>query len=178
MSFALLASWRYAQFSSAILVHRTFVRFTVLLKEKLHLALKRKRHIIDRMEETVFTKIIKGEIPCHKVYEDELTLAFMDIHPFAPGHVLVISKKQIDKLWDLPDEDYQAVQSTVKKVCKRIEDILEPVRIGIKVIGTDVPHAHVHVFPFSNIAEYNVVPGMEQEPDHEALADMAERLKF
>ncbi|HYF96437.1 MAG TPA: HIT domain-containing protein [Patescibacteria group bacterium] len=130
------------------------------------------------MEETVFTKIVKGEIPCHKVYEDDFTLAFMDIHPVTPGHVLVISKKQIDKIWDLPDEDYLALQETVKKMCHRVENVLEPVRVGVKVIGIDVPHAHVHVFPFNNMDEYNTVPDMSKEPDHNALADMAERLRF
>ncbi len=130
------------------------------------------------MEETIFTKIIKGEIPCHKVYEDDLTLAFMDIHPMAPGHVLVISKKQIDKLWELPDKDYQAIQSTVKKVCKRMEEVLNPGRVGIKVIGIDVPHAHIHVFPFNGMDEYNKAPDMNKDPDHEALAEMAKKLSF
>ncbi|HET7673747.1 MAG TPA: HIT family protein [Candidatus Saccharimonadales bacterium] len=130
------------------------------------------------MEESVFTKIIKGEIPCHKVYEDELTLAFMDIHPMAPGHVMVIPKKQVDKYWELPDKDFQAVNDTVRKVCKRIEEVLQPGRVGIKVIGIDVPHAHVHVFPFNNMSEYNKAPDMTAEPDHKSLAEMAERLKF
>lgn len=130
------------------------------------------------MPESIFTKIIKGEIPCQKVYEDELTLAFMDIHPITDGHVLVVSKKQVDKLWELPDEDYQAINDTVKKVCKRIEEVLNPGRVGIKVIGIDVPHAHIHVFPFNNMAEYNAAPDMNKEPDHEALAEMAEKLRF
>lgn len=130
------------------------------------------------MTESIFTKIIKGDIPCHKVYEDDLTLAFMDIHPITSGHVLVISKKQIDKLWDLPDEDYQAIQDTVKKVCKRIEEVLKPGRVGIKVIGIDVPHAHIHVFPFSGMEEYNRVPDMYKEPDDDTLAEMAARLAF
>jgi histidine triad (HIT) family protein len=130
------------------------------------------------MEETIFTKIVKGEIPCHKVYEDDLTLAFMDIHPVTPGHVLVISKKQVDKLWELPDVDYQAMNNTVKKVCKRIEEVLNPGRVGIKVIGIDVPHAHIHVFPFNNMDEYNTIPDMNKEPDHGALAEMAEKLTF
>ncbi|HEX5456355.1 MAG TPA: HIT family protein [Candidatus Saccharimonadales bacterium] len=130
------------------------------------------------MEDSIFTKIIKGEIPCHKVYEDDLTFVFMDIHPFTPGHVMVIPKKQIDKYWELPDEDFRAVNDTVKKVCKRIEEVLQPGRVGIKVIGIDVPHVHVHVFPFDNMAEYNRAPDMNAEPDHEALARMAEKLSF
>jgi len=130
------------------------------------------------MSDSIFTKIIKGEIPCHKVYEDEQTLAFMDIHPITDGHVLVISKKQIDKLWELPDEDYRAVNDTVKKVCSRIEKVLNPGRVGIKVIGLDVPHAHIHVFPFNGMDEYNHVPDMNKEPDHGALAEMAKKLRF
>lgn len=130
------------------------------------------------MEDSIFTKIVKGEIPCHKVFEDELTFAFMDIHPIMPGHVMVIPKKQVDKYWELPDEDFQAVNDTVKKVCKRIEKVLNPGRVGIKVIGIDIPHVHVHVFPFNNMAEYNRSPDMEAEPDHEALAAMAEKLSF
>jgi histidine triad (HIT) family protein len=130
------------------------------------------------MEESIFTKIIKGEIPSHKVYEDDLTLAFMDIHPITPGHVMVISKKQVDKYWELPEEDYRAVNDTVKKVCKRIEEVLRPARVGIKVIGIDVPHVHVHVFPFNGMAEYNRSPDMNAEPDHKALAEMAKKLSF
>lgn len=144
----------------------------------MHLTLECKRHIIKRMPDSIFTKIIKGEIPCHKVYEDNLTLAFMDIHPITPGHVLVISKKQVDKLWELPDADYQAINNTVKKVCKRIEEVLNPGRVGIKVIGTDVPHAHVHVFPFNNINEYNTVPDMNKQPDQVLLAEIAKKLSF
>jgi histidine triad (HIT) family protein len=68
------------------------------------------------MADSIFTKIIKGEIPSHKVYEDELTFAFLDIHPKTPGHVLVIPKKQVDLLWDLSDEDYQAVMAISKKL--------------------------------------------------------------
>lgn len=130
------------------------------------------------MSETIFTKIINGEIPAHKVYEDEKTLAFMDIHPITPGHVLVISKNQIDKLWDLPDEDYRAIMATVKKVCSRIEEVLNPMRVGIKVIGIDVPHAHIHIFPFNNMDEYNNVPDMNKEPDNEQLSAMAKKLAF
>ncbi len=67
------------------------------------------------MEDSIFTKIIKGEIPCHKVYEDAQTLAFLDIHPVQPGHMLVIPKQQIEFVWDLPDEIYQALMMTTKK---------------------------------------------------------------
>lgn len=128
------------------------------------------------MQESLFTKIINGDIPCHKVYEDEKTFAFMDIHPVQPGHVLVIPKVQIDHLWDLPDEDYRAVMDTCKKVAAKMRDVLKPARVGVQVIGLDVPHAHVHIIPFNTTAEFRHSPDMSQEPDHEALAELAKKL--
>lgn len=127
-------------------------------------------------EDTIFTKIIKGEIPCHKVYEDDLTLAFMDIHPVQPGHVLVIPKKQIEFVWDLPDEDYQAVMAVTKKVAKRLRQVLGTKYIGERIVGVDVPHAHVQLIPFNRSSELAAPQDMESEPDHEALAAMAEKL--
>lgn len=131
------------------------------------------------MKDSPYTKIIKGEIPCHKVYEDTLTIAFLDIHPITSGHVLVVPKKQTDHLWDLPDEDYYAVMATVKKMAKRIREILEPTgRVGVHVEGLGVPHAHVHVFPFETVEEFRRVADHNAEPDHEALAEMAKKLAF
>lgn len=95
---------------------------------------------------SVFTKIIQGELPCYKIYEDERTFAFLDIEPEAPGHTLVIPKAEVDKVYDLSDEDYQAVWATVKMLAKHFEEVLGE-RTMIKVVGTDVPHAHVHVLP-------------------------------
>jgi histidine triad (HIT) family protein len=130
------------------------------------------------MSNSIFSKIIKGDIPCYKIYEDDLTFAFLDIHPKQPGHTLVIPKKEIDLLWDLSDEDYQAVMATVKKVANRIQEVLKPQRVGSQVEGVGVPHAHVHVFPFSNVSEFHVVRDMSDEPDHDALAEMAQKLAF
>lgn len=131
------------------------------------------------MEDSLYTKIIKGEIPCQEVYEDELTIAFLDIHPIAPGHVLVVPKKQTDHLWDLPDEDYYAVMATVKKVAKRIREVLEPKgRVGLHVEGLGVPHAHVHVFPFETAEEFRRMADHNAQPDYTALAEMAQRLAF
>ena len=130
------------------------------------------------MSTSIFSKIIKGEIPAHKIYEDDKTFAFLDIHPKAPGHVLVIPKKEVDHLWDLPDEDYIAVMETTKKVAQRIQEVLGPSRVGAQVEGTGVPHAHVHVFPFSSVKEFHVVRNMSAEPDHDSLAEMAKKLAF
>jgi histidine triad (HIT) family protein len=130
------------------------------------------------MEDSIFTKIIKGEIPCHKIYEDDKTLAFLDIHPVQPGHTLVIPKIQIDHLWDLPDEDYQAVMKSCKKVALRLREKLEVGRVGVQVMGIDVPHAHVQLIPFNTAEEYHTPQDMLAEPDHQALAELAKKLAF
>ena len=96
---------------------------------------------------SVFTKIINGEIPCYKIYEDDKTFAFLDINPETKGHTLVVPKNEVDKIYELPDEDYQALMATVKKLSKHLEDKLGQ-RTLWKVVGTDVPHAHVHLEPF------------------------------
>jgi histidine triad (HIT) family protein len=132
------------------------------------------------MEDSVFTKIIKGEIPCHKVYEDDKTLAFMDIHPIQPGHVLVIPKKQIGHFFELPDDDYEALMSTVKKVASRLRQVFaDKQRIGVIIEGFDTPeHAHVKVFPASSGDDVRHAPDMAEEPDHAALAKLAEKIAF
>ena len=87
-----------------------------------------------------------GEVPCYKIYEDEKTLAFLDIHPESRGHTLVIPKVEVDKIYDLPEEDYEALFVAVKKIAKRMDEVLKT-RTLMKVVGTDVPHAHVHLMP-------------------------------
>ena len=102
---------------------------------------------------SIFTKIIQGEIPCYKIYEDDKTFAFLDIHPESRGHVLVIPKNEVDKIYDLPDEDYQALMATVKKLSRHMEKVLGA-RTLWKVVGTDVPHAHVHLMPLDETWQY------------------------
>lgn len=129
------------------------------------------------MQDSIFTKIINGEIPCHKVYEDEQTFAFMDIHPAAEGHVLVVPKKQVEFVWDLPDEDYQAVMATVKKIALKQREVFNKPYIGEMIVGTDVPHAHVHVVPFHEAHELkNALTPVESEPNHDELAAVAAKL--
>ncbi|HUP26160.1 MAG TPA: HIT family protein [Candidatus Limnocylindrales bacterium] len=130
------------------------------------------------MEDSVFTKIIKGEIPCHKVYEDDNTLAFMDIHPIQPGHVLVVPKIQVGHFFDLADPDYLALMTTVKKVAQKLQQAFpEKPRVCVIIEGFDTPeHVHVKVFPASSGDELRYVPDMNGEPDHPALAAMAEKL--
>ena len=127
------------------------------------------------MKESVFTKIIKGEIPCYKIYEDEKTLAFLDIAPEVAGHTLVVPKKQVDKFYELPDEDYVAVMATVKKVAQKMEKVLGK-RPIVKIIGVDVPHAHVHVMPFEEGLDTGdfVAPKMTEAE----MKEIQEKLKF
>jgi histidine triad (HIT) family protein len=127
------------------------------------------------MDETIFTKIIKGEIPCHKVYEDDWTLAMVDINPIQPGMVLVVAKKQVDHLWDLPDEDYQAMMTTVRKVARRLREVFpDKARVGMIVEGFEVPHAHVKIFPINSGNELRAIPG--EAPSDEAMATLAKQL--
>lgn len=130
------------------------------------------------MPDTIFTSIIKGEIPCHKVYEDDRTLAFLDIHPVQPGHTLVIPKKQIEFVWDLDDEDYQSVMRTTKKVAQRLREALGTKYVGERIVGVDVPHAHVQLIPFNIAEEFKAPQNMDAEPDHPALAALAKKLAF
>jgi histidine triad (HIT) family protein len=131
------------------------------------------------MEESIFTKIIRGEIPSHKVYEDEKTFAFLDIHPTTEGHVLVVPKVQVEFIWDLEEADYQALMRTVQKVGRRLREVLGSIYISEMTVGVDVPHAHVHVIPFYSASELTAIfSPTDTEPDHEALASLAERIKF
>lgn len=102
---------------------------------------------------SIFTQIINGDIPSYKIYEDDKTYAFLDIHPETKGHTLVVPKLEVDKIYDLPNEDYQALMATVKKLSRHMEQTLGR-RTLWKVIGTDVPHAHVHLLPYDETWEH------------------------
>lgn len=129
------------------------------------------------MASSIFTKIIQGDIPCHKVYEDDLTFAFMDIDPIQPGMVLVIPKKQIDNFEDLPDELVSAVMITSKKIMNALRKVFpEKKKIGIQIEGLEVPHAHVKLIPINSGAEFHTPPS-GTEPDHEKLAELALKIK-
>lgn len=128
--------------------------------------------------QTIFSKIVSGEIPSHKIYEDELTLAFLDIYPIVEGHALVISKKQVEFVWDLEDEDYRAVMDTTKKVALRLREVLGAKYVGSRIVGTDVPHAHVQLLPFDDSSVLARKQDMNAEPDHETLAQLAQKLRL
>lgn len=129
-------------------------------------------------EPSIFTKIINGEIPCHKIYEDDKTFAFLDIYPIQQGHTLVIPKKQVEFVWDLEDDDLIALTRSVRKVAQRMRDVLPQKYVGEVIIGTDVPHAHVHLVPFDHGSEVRAPQDHSVEPDHAALAEIAKKLAF
>ncbi|MBR0431015.1 HIT domain-containing protein [Candidatus Saccharibacteria bacterium] len=120
---------------------------------------------------SIFTKIINSEIPCYKIYEDDKTIAFLDIHPETPGHTLVVPKNEVDKIYELPEEDYRALMDTVKKLSAHMEKILGT-RTLWKVIGTDVPHAHVHLLPYDESWQH----GRTLDLSPEEFAQIREKL--
>lgn len=126
------------------------------------------------MQDSIFTKIIKGEIPSHKVYEDDNVYAFLDIHPLVDGHTLVVPKKQVEFVWDLDDDSYIQVMLAAKKIAKHMRQVLNVPYVGVQVVGVDVPHAHVHLVPFTNASEYHGMSDMTTDPNHEKLAKIAE----
>ena len=120
---------------------------------------------------SIFSKIISGEIPSYKIYEDNKTFAFLDIHPETMGHTLVVPKTEVDKIYELEDEDYQALMNTVKKLSRHMEKQLGS-RIIWKVVGTDVPHAHVHLMPLDENWQY----GKTLEPTEAEFKEVQQKL--
>lgn len=104
---------------------------------------------------SIFSKIINGEIPSYKIGENEHCYAFLDINPLAKGHTLVVPKKEIDYLFDLEDPLYGEVMAFAKKVARAIEQVVTCERIGVAVIGLEVPHAHVHLIPINTVGDIN-----------------------
>ena len=102
---------------------------------------------------SIFTKIVNGEIPCYKITEDDNFLAFLDVNPNAIGHTLCIPKQEIDKLFDLNDELYMGLMQFSKKVAIALEKTVPCKRIGMSVIGLEVPHAHVHLIPLNEMED-------------------------
>ncbi len=121
---------------------------------------------------TLFTKIINGEIPCHKIAEDDKYFAFLDISPLVMGHTLVIPKAEVNYIFDLEDEVLAGLNLFAKRVAKAIEKSVECKRIGVAVIGLEVPHAHIHLVPLNAIGDLNF-SNPKLSPAQEDLADIA-----
>ena len=107
------------------------------------------------MQPSIFTKIINKEIPAYIIDENDDFIAFLDVFPLAKGHVLVVPKKQVDYIFDLEPEIYASLWAFANKIAKRIEKAIPCKRIGIAVIGLEVPHAHVHLIPLQSVEDIN-----------------------
>ena len=105
------------------------------------------------MAESIFTKIIKGEIPCYKILEDDRFIAFLDVFPIKKGHTLVVPKAQIDYLFHLDDRLLSDLMLFTKKVAQKMEKAIPCERIGVAVIGLEVPHAHIHLVPLDSVGD-------------------------
>lgn len=125
---------------------------------------------------TIFTKIINGDIPSYKVHESDRFLAFLDISPLKAGHTLVVPKQEIDYLFDLPNDFLSDILIFSKEVARKIESVIECERIGVSVIGLEVPHAHVHLIPMNSVSDMNFAKP-KLELDQEYMKDLAEKIR-
>ena len=125
---------------------------------------------------TIFTKIVNGEIPCYKVAETEDCLAFLDINPLVLGHVLVVPKKEVDYIFDLDDTTLTALHLFAKKVALAIEAVVPCTRIGVSVVGLEVPHTHVHLIPMNSADDLNFTRP-KLKPTQEELKEVADRIR-
>ena len=124
---------------------------------------------------SVFTQIVNGDIPCHKILEDDQYLAFLDINPIRPGHTLVITKRQIDYIFDLEDNLLSGLMIFSKKVGTSIKKATYCQRVGVVVAGYEVPHAHVHLIPTNSMSDFNFA--LSQRADQGELAAMVTKIQ-
>lgn len=114
---------------------------------------------------SIFSRIIAGEIPCYKIAEDEKHFAFLDINPVAPGHVLVVPKHEVSYLFDLSDDEYLALELFAKRVAEGLREAVPCKRVGVAVIGLEVPHAHIHLIPITTEQDMNFGHKQTLEPE-------------
>jgi histidine triad (HIT) family protein len=125
---------------------------------------------------SIFSKIVKGEIPAFKVAEDDNFLAFLDINPLVTGHVLVIPKKEVDYIFDLDDDTYLGLNAFAKKVAQGVEKAIPCKRVGVAVIGLEVPHVHIHLVPMNRMDDINF-SRKKLHPSKEELEATAGRIR-
>jgi histidine triad (HIT) family protein len=123
---------------------------------------------------SIFTKIVNGEIPCYKIAEDENYLAFLDVNPNAKGHTLCIPKQEINKIFDMEEELYLGLMKFSRKVAKAIEKSVECKRIGVAVVGLEVPHVHVHLIPLHDMDDMRFQRKTSLTP--EEFQDLAKKI--
>jgi histidine triad (HIT) family protein len=122
---------------------------------------------------TIFTKIVRGEIPCYKVAETDKFLAFLDVFPLVKGHVLVIPKIETDYIFDIENEEYSELFLFAKKVAKALKKSIPCTKVGVSVIGLEVPHAHIHLIPMNQVSDMNFSKQKLSFPQDEMKATAA-----
>ncbi len=125
---------------------------------------------------TIFSKIVSGEIPCHKIYEDDHHLAFLDIMPLVMGHVLCIPKKEVDYIYDLSPVELSALWAFTQPIANAVKQAIPCKRVGVAVIGLEVPHAHIHLVPLNHVGDINFTRP-KLTPTQEELAKVVEEIK-
>jgi histidine triad (HIT) family protein len=123
---------------------------------------------------SIFTKIVNGEIPCHKILENETFLAFLDVRPVAVGHTLVIPKQEMDYIFDMDDVRLGELMAFAKKVAKMIKKQVPCIKVGIMVAGLEVPHVHIHLVPIQKVSDLNFANAKAADP--EVLSQLAKRI--
>ncbi len=123
---------------------------------------------------TIFEKIINGELPAHKIYEDDQVLAFLDINPKGVGHTLLIPKTSYTYVWDIPDQEYQYIMQIAKKLALHLKKVMQTEFTRLDIVGTDVPHAHIHLIPFDLANESIEKPALQLTP--EQFTEIAQKL--
>ena len=129
---------------------------------------------------TIFTRIINGEIPCYRIAEDERFLAFLDVAPLVRGHVLVVPKQEIDYIFDLDDNTIGDLMIFAKRVARAIDEAVDCLRVGVAVIGLEVPHAHVHLVPMQTVKDINFLRpkiSVEKEEMEQIAAAIVSKLR-
>jgi histidine triad (HIT) family protein len=126
---------------------------------------------------SIFSRIVQGEIPCHKVWEDDDHLAFLDIRPLAPGHTLVIPKREVDYVFDLSDDEHAKLWNAAKLVAERLKEVLGCQRVCVGIWGYEVPHAHIHLVPTNSLADFPMPVPAREAPEEDPAA-LAARLAF
>lgn len=127
---------------------------------------------------SIFTKIVNGEIPCYKIAEDENFLAFLDVNPNAKGHTLCVPKQEINKIFDMEEELYMGLMAFSRKVAKALEKTIDCKRIGVAVVGLEVPHVHVHLIPLHDMDDmrFQRKVSLEKEAFEKIARDVAANL--
>lgn len=129
------------------------------------------------MEPSIFTKIINGELPAHRIYEDDRVIAFLANEPVCDGHILVVPKNEVDQIWNMTSDEYSYLWSVVQKVGKQIKKIYKSPNVGVIVEGFNVPHVHVHLFPIYRRGDCHNL-SQKRYVSHEELASTAAMLKM